>query len=67
MAVGAAKDDIYDLATHSIIARGVTKSAPIELKSGEARVLVVIPAGSKRSTVKGVVQFDGVAVDYNSA
>ena len=67
IATGHAKADIYDLATHSIIARGVAGSASIALESGQARVLVVLPAGSKRSIKAGVLHFDEVAVDYSPA
>ena len=67
LAIGSAKADIYDLATHRIIVRGVTNSTPIVLESGQARILVVIPGGSKRSIRQGVVYFDEVAVDYNPA
>ncbi len=67
VAIGAKKADIYDLTIHGIIARGVAGSVPIILESGQARVLIVIPAGSKRTLKKGVVHFDDLAVDYNPA
>ena len=65
MAIGAAKADIYDLATHTIVAHDVASSTPVVLESGQSRVLVAVPAGSKRSTKQGVLHFDNVAVDYN--
>ena len=67
LAVGGAKADIYDLATHRVVARSVADATPIALESGQARVLVVIPAGSKRSTKQGILHFDEVAVDYSPA
>jgi hypothetical protein len=64
IAVGPDKADIYDLATHSIVVRGVEHSTPIVLEGGQARVLVVTPANGSRSMKHGVVHFNGVAVDY---
>jgi hypothetical protein len=67
IAIGPTKADIYDLATHSIVARGVANSTPMVLESGQSRVLVIIPVNSKRSIKQGVLHFDEVAVDYNAA
>ena len=61
------KSDIYDLAGHRILTSNVSNSVPITLAAGESKVLVVIPAGSKRSIKKSVLYFDEVAVDYNFA
>jgi hypothetical protein len=59
--------DLYDLASHRIIARGVAGSAPITLAPLESKVLVVIPSGAKRSNADGVLTFNQVPVDYNPA
>jgi hypothetical protein len=67
IAIGAAKADIYDLATHGIVARGISGSVPVPLDASQCKVLVIIPVGKKRSTKKGVLYFDEVAVDYNPA
>jgi hypothetical protein len=67
MAIGKNKSDIYDLGTHRILNRGVSDSVPVTLEPGGARVLVVIPAGGKRSAKKNVVSFDGIPVDYTYA
>jgi hypothetical protein len=67
MSIGNGKSDVYDLASHRIITRDVSASVPIALEPGESKVLVVIPAGKKRSTKKNVLYFDEVAVDYNFA
>jgi hypothetical protein len=57
--------DIYDLAAHRIITRDVSKSVPVALDPGQSKVLVVIPAGSRQATRKGVLYCNDVAVDYN--
>jgi hypothetical protein len=67
MTIGGSKSDVYDLRTHRVISRGVSNSVAVALERGEARVLVVVPAGAKRDTKKGVVSFNGVPVDYRYA
>lgn len=64
MAIGEGKSDIYDLASHRIMASGVSTSVPITLQQGEARVLVVIPAGKGRSMKKNILYFGEREVDY---
>ena len=67
MAVGGERADLYDLAAHRIARRGVSGSVPVALKAGEAKVLVVVPAGKGRSMKDGVLHFGDVAVDFNPA
>jgi hypothetical protein len=67
IAIGPTKADVYYLKTHRIVAIGVSGPVPIVIESGQARVLVVLPSDSKRSTRQGVLHFDEVAVDYHPA
>lgn len=67
MKIGGDKSDIYDLATHGVISRGISDAVSVALKRGQARVLVVVPSGAKREARKGVVYFGDVPVDYRSA
>lgn len=67
MTVGHGTADVYDLATHRIVARNVSGSHPVALDASQCKVLVILPPRSKRSTENGVLCFNGVAVDYNPA
>ena len=67
ISISRVQGELYDLATHRIVARAVSGTAPITLAPLESQVLVVIPAGGKRFISNGTLYFDNVAVDYNPA
>jgi hypothetical protein len=56
--------DLYDLKQHKSFKEGQTGSVSISIPPGDSIVLVLTPAGAKRKREKGVLFYDGVAVDY---
>ena len=60
------KVDVYDLTSHRIVHQGLTQHHTVSLNAGESKILVLIPSGKKRTTKKGIVFFDDIAVDYNA-
>ncbi len=66
LSVGGDKADIYDLSAHRLSSRSVVGSLEVNLKAGEAKVLVVIPAGTKQTRKKGITSFGNIPVDYRA-
>lgn len=63
---GRAQADIYDLQSHRVVRHGVTGKTEVRVGAGQARVLVQIPAGARRTVTGGVIHFGDVAVDYGA-
>jgi hypothetical protein len=65
LAIGGDNADIYDLSIHRVTSHGVAGSLAVNLKAGESKVLLVIPAGTKQVRKKGVLSFGEIPVDYH--
>lgn len=56
--------DLYDLQAHRMVGQAVTGKTTVPVPADSARVLVLVPAGARRTVTHGVTSFGGVAVDY---
>jgi hypothetical protein len=64
--VGHAPADLYDLQTQRIVSHSIVGKTEIRVPPGEARVLVQMPSGLKRTVANGVVRFGDIPVDYRT-
>jgi hypothetical protein len=64
--VGHGKFMIYDTLEHRNLDEGVEGSVSLRLQPGSARVVVVIPTGRKLRIKNGVLECDGVPIDYHA-
>lgn len=58
--------DVYDTLAHRFIREGSRSSLTLAIPGAASRVIVVIPAGKKRQTVRGVLFAGDVTVDYHA-
>jgi hypothetical protein len=61
---GAKAVDLYDAVSRKILQRGVTGKVRFDIGADAARVLVLVPAGSRYKQVGGQLLAGGVPVDY---
>ncbi len=59
--------DVYDTLAHRFIREGARSSISLAIPASASRVVVVIPAGRKRHTVRGVFHVGDVPVDYHAS
>ena len=62
--VGNSKADIYDAVNRVFVERGVKGEVTFTIEPDAARLLIVIPAGSKYTVEKGKLMAGKVPVDY---
>lgn len=61
---GKKKVDVYDSVSRQILLKGVKGEQSIEIPADAARVLVMVPAGSKWKVKEGKLMAGGVVVDF---
>ncbi|GAB4334598.1 MAG: hypothetical protein Kow0037_13440 [Calditrichia bacterium] len=64
--LGNSPVDIYDAVNNAFLAQAVQGSAAVEIPAGEARLLVLAPAGGVQTYQLDRLLIDGVVVDYSS-
>lgn len=62
--VGNRAVDVYDAVNRTILMSGVSGEITVELPGDTTRLLVYIPSNSKFSVSGGVLEADGIPVDY---
>ncbi len=62
--VGPKNVDVYDAVSRKILNRAVKGAVKIEIAADNARLLVLVPAGSRFSVNKGKLWAGGVPVDF---
>lgn len=56
--------DLYDIVSRSYLCQGKSGAQYFDLPSDSARVLVLLPAGSRQKIKNGIMTVNGVAIDY---
>ena len=64
--VGPKTSDLYDVARHEWVKRGVRSKTKLTLPADSAALLVVVPAGAKQTYEGKRTLADGVVVDYQN-
>ena len=62
--VGSEKVDIYDSVSRQILQRGVQENASFDLAGDAARVLILVPSGSRFEVKNGKLTASGAVIDY---
>jgi hypothetical protein len=62
--VGRVPADIYDLQSQRFINYAAVGKIEFRVQPGEARVIVQLPSGLKRTVANGVAHYGGIPVDY---
>ena len=64
--VGHAPADLYDLHAHRVVSHAVVGKTELRVPRGQARVIVQLPSGLKRTVAGRVALYGDVPVDYHS-
>lgn len=62
--LGSKKTDVYDTVNRIFLKRGVSGKISFDIAGDAARLLVLIPAGSKYSVSNGHLKASGIPVDF---
>lgn len=62
--LGPKKVDLYDSVNRKILQRNVSGKVTVNILPDAARLLVLVPAGSKYKTEKGQLTAGGIPIDY---
>lgn len=65
--VGRTPADLYDLQTQRIIHHAVVGEIELRVQPSEARVIVQLPSGLKRTVAGSILSYGGIPIDYRSA